>query len=1047
MLAPSGGGLILYQAYDDLYSMSVAGDSITGIKQSRRDLSSDDVRNLATSSGHGQLKEDLELSTWRWRQDYKATPSHRYLYKFVFRVLRDCKTSYEVFATTTSQMKEKLVQNNSQVKFKMTEVEDHHRISNISNKTKSVTAQVRGNPSKPVQTRQQLAIDPEMCMFSLTMGSLNLIIQKRLPSKEISIWIEASFKSLAKYALEILKKHGMDNCDSIDLVQAVCYCARYKARPTKKHLKEVKRIIRYLKGTINMGLWYSKDFGFELIAFLDADHARCLDTCKITSRGIQFLGDKLVSWMSKKQECTTMSSAEAETAYQLADMFTKALPEERFQYLVRRIDNDIYSTVDACPNACEMWKAIERLKQSESINVQDLETNLYWEFGKFTSQDGESLESYYLRFYKMMNELIRNQCKVTNHQVNIQFLLQLQPEWQRAEKIASVANPLALVAQQQLVYHSQHHPNQFTQNSSTRSQQAATRNRGKAIVNSLQPIYDQEPPMVNEDNETSKDKEIDKLMALISLSNVRYENQRNGTVAGARETVGSTVVHKSGIQYYNCKEFGHVARECQKPKRVKDAAYHREKILLCKQEEAGIQLNAEQVSLDAADFEPIFDDEPLQKVSNDDHYNVFAIEQEIDQNDDENDIAKEVIPATSVSRPHLKSNQMEDRVLLNNSQGKKQEVEDHHRNVKFSKNKTSVTTCNDNLNAKNSNVNFVCVTCRKCVLNDNHDKCVLYYLHGMNSRTKMPIALPISTREPKHIVNQSVATPLRRTVILESTNQKPRHTTMKLYEHVTKTCSWWYPKFTPPGYKWKPKSQIRNLVEIILFIVDSGCSKHMTGNLKLLTNFVEEFMGSVKFENDQIEPIFGYGDLVQGIVTIKRVYYVEGLHHNLFSVGQFCDADLEVAFWKSTCYIRDLKGNDLLTGDIVSSMVMASSSVSFELRHHQFAVKEWYYGWSSKVEIRQRSSLFFLDGENLEKMKEKDQISSDPAPECSTMALNHDSLSPTNQHQANVPQAYRTVTTSNELDLLFSPMFHELLNGSSKVVSKYSAVSAADAPN
>nr|GFD05305.1 hypothetical protein [Tanacetum cinerariifolium] len=114
---------------------------------------------------------------------------------------------------------------------------------------------------------------------------------------------------------------------------------------------------------------------------------------------------------------------------------------------------------------------------------------------------------------------------------------------------------------------------QFTQNSSTRSQQAATRNRGKAIVNSPQPIYDQEPSMVDEDDETSKDKEIDKLMALISLSfkkiykptnnnlrtssntsranqdnsprinrNAGYENQRNGTVAGARKTVGSTVV-------------------------------------------------------------------------------------------------------------------------------------------------------------------------------------------------------------------------------------------------------------------------------------------------------------------------------------------------------------------------------------------------------------------------------------------------------------------------------------------------------------------------
>ncbi|GJU92593.1 hypothetical protein Tco_1317349 [Tanacetum coccineum] len=92
---------------------------------------------------------------------------------------------------------------------------------------------------------------------------------------------------------------------------------------------------------------------------------------------------------------------------------------EAVQIILTGIDNDIYSTVDACPNACEMWKAIERVETGESINVQDLETNLYWEFGKFTSRDGESLESYYSRFYKMMNELVRNQCHVTNHQVNV----------------------------------------------------------------------------------------------------------------------------------------------------------------------------------------------------------------------------------------------------------------------------------------------------------------------------------------------------------------------------------------------------------------------------------------------------------------------------------------------------------------------------------------------------------------------------------------------------------------------------------------------------
>ncbi|GJT68020.1 retrovirus-related pol polyprotein from transposon TNT 1-94 [Tanacetum coccineum] len=87
------------------------------------------------------------------------------------------------------------------------------------------------------------------------------------------------------------------------------------------------------------------------------------------------------------------------------------------------------------------------------------------------------------------------------------------------------------------------------------------------------------------------------------------------------------------------------------------------------------------------------------------------------------------------------------------------------------------------------------------------------------------------------------------------------------------------------------------------------------GQSKLLCNFVKKYLGTVRFDNDQFAPILGYGDLVQGNITINRVYYVEGLNHNLFSVGQFCDADLEVAFWKSTCFVRDLQGNDLLTGN------------------------------------------------------------------------------------------------------------------------------------
>ncbi|GJS76998.1 retrovirus-related pol polyprotein from transposon TNT 1-94 [Tanacetum coccineum] len=311
----------------------------------------------------------------------------------------------------------------------------------------------------------------------------------------------------------------------------------------------------------------------------------------------------------------------------------------------------------------------------------------------------------------------------------------------------------------------------------------------------------------------------------------------------------------------------------------------------------------------------------------------------------------------------------------------------------------------------------------------------------ISQTTKMAIAVPISTREHKQTVNQSIATPLRRTVASESTNQKPRSTIRKLYEHVSKTCSWWYPKFTPSGYKWKPKSPnsvplcpilhclliLLQLLEIILFIVDSGCSKHMTGNLKLLSNFMEKFLGTVKFRNDQIAPILGYGDLVQGNITIKRVYYVEWLNHNSFSVGQFCDADLEVAFRKDGENLDKMKEK----GD-------ACIFVGYSTQSRAYRV----YNKRTKVIFK----TIHVNFDELPQMA-SDHVSSNPVPLCSTTALEHDSLSPDPQSQENVPHLAETVTTSNELDLLFSLMFDELLNGTTQVVSKSSAVTTADVPN
>ncbi|GKF19370.1 hypothetical protein Tco_0068008, partial [Tanacetum coccineum] len=125
----------------------------------------------------------------------------------------------------------------------------------------------------------------------------------------------------------------------------------------------------------------------------------------------------------------------------IRDQLNAEAEDEVVQIILTGIDNDIYSTVDACPNACEMWKAIERLKQVLTSITTRMAKN-------------------------EVNEI-------------------------RAERIACKTNPLALVAQQQQpVYHPQKYPTHYTHNSSTKSQQAATRNRGKAIVNSSTPTYD-----------------------------------------------------------------------------------------------------------------------------------------------------------------------------------------------------------------------------------------------------------------------------------------------------------------------------------------------------------------------------------------------------------------------------------------------------------------------------------------------------------------------------------------------------------------------------
>nr|GFA05420.1 retrovirus-related Pol polyprotein from transposon TNT 1-94 [Tanacetum cinerariifolium] len=198
-----------------------------------------------------------------------------------------------------------------------------------------------------------------------------------------------------------------------------------------------------------------------------------------------------------------------------------------------------------------------------------------------------------------------------------------------------------------------------------------------------------------------------------------------------------------------------------------------------------------------------------------------------DVNYDLNGLSSTGVDNTKTRRPQPRSNTKHDRVpsasKSSRSKNKKDEVEEHHRNLLLSKNNKHISSTCNNIQIDSQDVisKVVCATCTKCLISVNHDKCLRNYVNGKNSR----------------------------------------------------------------------------------------------GNLKLLINFVWKFMGTVCFGNDHVAAILGFGDLQCGNILITRVYFVEGLGHNLFSVGQFYDLDLEVAFRRNACFVRNLEGVDLLKGD------------------------------------------------------------------------------------------------------------------------------------
>nr|GEW25134.1 retrovirus-related Pol polyprotein from transposon TNT 1-94 [Tanacetum cinerariifolium] len=312
------------------------------------------------------------------------------------------------------------------------------------------------------------------------------------------------------------------------------------------------------------------------------------------------------------------------------------------------------------------------------------------------------------------------------------------------------------------------------------------------------------------------------------------------------------------------------------------------------------------------------------------------------------------------------SNKKNNRILRTPSRNMKNKVESQPRKVNIN---NRVVEPIRNVDVKQSQLNanpeLICATCKKFMFDGVHDMCLFDFVKTVNSHAK-------STKKHKkqniwkptgHVFTEvgfkwkptgrtftivGHSCPLTR--ITSANIVPPKKTTshsvetqkleLKVYSRKSKNVknvgSGKKAKIVEsknanhsgPNHTWgsnatdipSSSSLVRTGCPDVLWYLDFGCSKHMTGNRSQLMNFVSKFLGTVRFENDHIARIMRYGDYQLGNVTILRVYYVKGIRHNLFFVGQFCDADLEVAFQKNTCFICNLEGVDLISGSRDTNM-------------------------------------------------------------------------------------------------------------------------------
>ncbi|GJY68346.1 integrase, catalytic region, zinc finger, CCHC-type containing protein [Tanacetum coccineum] len=347
----------------------------------------------------------------------------------------------------------------------------------------------------------------------------------------------------------------------------------------------------------------------------------------------------------------------------------------------------------------------------------------------------------------------------------------------------------------------------------------------------------------------------------------------------------------------------------------------------------------------------------------------------------------------------------------------------------------------------------LCVSCAKNVLIPSNDKCLTNYKLNVHSKVRRAL---FTTRIAKSAFEDTTPVVSKTRFSTKTTQSESLDTTSVVSRTKIAVVT--------------PLRARNKVVQIVMWIVDSRCSKHMIGDRSLLKNFVEKFIGAVRFGNDHFAVITGYGDYVQGNITVCHVYNVEGLGHNLFSIGQFYDSDLEVAFapthamfeiWKEMIYLQELANPICMLSPFqIWLFLHLYNKTPYELLHDRKPNVEYFYVFGllcyltndrddlgkmkPKADIgifigySKTSKEFQLYSRHTKKIMETIHIKFD---ELTVIASEHESLESVSQRFINDDSSAESMNTQSkeDFDNLFRPMYIEYFKKRSFDVSINSA--------